>query len=349
MFLSILYDKNKWSTIDRMTSIIPFYEKKVLHPVILIALSIILSGLCPSFFFAQETKKKKIDYDIAVSAISIAVTVQNRSGKYINDLTKEDFSIYENDEKKEVTYFSQNYEAPLSLTVLLDVSGSMELQDKLEDSKEALRYFVSYLLDERDELSLLIFADGEVEVAVRFTNDKDAFFDILESTEAYGQTALNDAVGVSPDYANKGSKEKRALLLITDGIENDSQFSPDQAIEVARRVDIPIYSIGYKIPLSEQFLEEYKRSASLTASGIVDTLKKFSAATGGEAYFLDQVNELKAALRAIKRDLSHQYVLGYTSYMDPKNEYRKIQVVTPKKNYVVRTREGYYSGEKKHD
>ncbi len=282
-----------------------------------------------------------------VSAISLAVTVQNKSGKYINDLTIEGFSIYENEEKKEITYFSHDYKAPLSLTILLDVSGSMALQDKLKESKEALHYFASNLLDDCDELSLLIFSDGEVEVVVRFSNDKNAFFNVLEKTEAYGQTALNDAVAVSPDFANKGSNEKRAILLITDGIENDSLFSPDQAVEVARRVNILIYTIGYKIPLSEQFLKKYKSSPSLTTSGIVDSLDKFSVATGGEAYFINQVNELKAALRTIKKDLSHQYILGYTSYKDPKNEYRKIKIVTSKKQYVVRTREGYYSGEKK--
>ncbi len=297
----------------------------------------------------QQEKKKEITYDISVSAISIAVTVQNRRGRYITDLAQEDFAIYENDEKRDITYFSQDNEAPLSLTVLLDVSGSMLLQDKLKESKEALEYLLKFLLDDQDETSLLIFADGEVEVAAGFSRDKSEFLSELERTEAYGQTALNDAVAVSPEFANRGGYEKRALLLITDGIENDSQYSPDQAIEVARRVDIPIYTIGYKIPLGEQYLEKYKRSPGLTALNIVESLEKFSAATGGKAFFLDKVLDLKNALRLIKQELSHQYILGYTSYTDPENVYRKIKVVTPKKNYRVRTREGYYSGEKKEE
>ncbi|MFC2170064.1 VWA domain-containing protein, partial [Acidobacteriota bacterium] len=84
-------------------------------------------------------------------------------------------------------------------------------------------------------LSLLIFADGEVEVAVNFSKNKSDFLAVLEKTEAYGQTALNDAVAISPEFANKGDNEKRALLLITDGIENDSQYSFDQAVDIARR------------------------------------------------------------------------------------------------------------------
>lgn len=307
---------------------------------------VILNGSSP-LSYSQEQKKQEITYDVAVTAISIAVSVQNKNGRHITDLTEEDFFIYENDKKRDITYFSHNFEAPLSLTVLLDVSGSMALQDKLKESKDALDYLMKDLLNDRDEVSLLIFADGDVEVASSFSKDKADFLSVMERTEAYGQTALNDAVGVSPDFANRGSNEKRALLMITDGIENDSEYSPEQAIEVARRVDIPIYTIGYKIPLDEQFLKKYKRSEGLTASGIVESLGRFSEATGGKAFFVNQALDLKHALRLIKQELSHQYILGYTSYTDPNNEYRKIKVNTKKKSYKVRTREGYYSGEKK--
>jgi len=300
-----------------------------------------------SLSFAQEKKKQEITYDVAVTAISIAVSVQNRKGRHITDLREEDFFVYENNKKKDITYFSYNFEAPLSLTILLDVSGSMALQDKLSESKDALDYMMKHLLTDRDEVSLLIFADGDVEVASSFSKDKTDFLSDLEGTEAYGQTALNDAVGVSPDFANRGNNEKRALLLITDGIENDSEYSPEHAIEVARRVDIPIYTIGYKIPLGEQFLKKYKHSKGLTSSGIAESLERFSEATGGKAFFVNKALDLKNALRLIKQELSHQYIIGYTSYSDPDKEYRKIKVVTIKKSYKVRTREGYYSGEKK--
>ena len=297
--------------------------------------------------YSQETKNKKMSHTVAVSAISIAVTVHDKKGRYINDLTKEDFSIYENDDKQDITYFSHDFKAPLSLTVLLDVSGSMALQDKLRESKESLKYLVTSLLDLDDEFSLLIFADGEVEVAVNFSNNKNYFLEVLEKTDAYGQTALNDAVAVTPEFANKGNNEKRAILLITDGIENDSQYSHYRAVEIARRVDIPIYAIGYKIPLSDQYLKKYKHSPSLTSSGIVYCLERFSRATGGKAFFINQAEELKTALRKIKEELGYQYILGYTSYGNPENEYREIKVITSKKKYKVRTREGYYSGEKK--
>lgn len=331
-----------------MTRISLAFDKKSVLRVAIPAFllwSLNLGGF--SLSFAQEKKNDTIGYDIAVSAISIAVTVQDKKGRNINDLTEQDFRIYENNRQRDITYFSHDYEAPLSLTVLLDVSGSMALQDRLKESKEALQYLIKHLLDDQDEISLLIFADGEVEVAMNFSKDKKGFLSVLERTEAYGQTALNDAVAVSPDFANKGEYEKRALLLITDGIENDSEYSPEQAIEVARRVDIPIYTIGYKIPLSEQYLKKYKHSPTTSTVSIVESLEKFSTATGGKAFFLDYTVAFVMALREMIEELSHQYIIGYTSYTDPKSDYRKIRVVTSNKKHRVRTREGYYSGEKK--
>jgi Ca-activated chloride channel family protein len=289
----------------------------------------------------QENQKQGLEYQISVSSISIAVTVQDKGGKYINDLTAENFTIYENNVKQKLTYFKHDFAAPLSLTVLLDVSGSMALQDKLTESKEALHYLLTSLLSPRDEVSLLIFADGEVEVASGFSRDKIDFLEVLDRTEAYGQTALNDAVAVSPEFAKKGGNEKRALLLITDGIENDSRSTPDQAADIARRVDVPIYTIGYKIPLSDQFLRKYKRSDSLTSSGIALSLEGFSRATGGKAFIVNTADELSEALAEIHKELSHQYILGYTSYRTAKEEYRKILVTTPNKKHRVRTRQGY--------
>ena len=302
----------------------------------LLAVLAVSTGLAP----AQE-KKKEIDYEISVSAISISVTVQDKNGRYINDLTQEDFTVTENDVKQTITYFKHDFEASISLTVLLDVSGSMGIQDKLKESKDALRYLVVDLLRPQDEVALLIFADGQVEVAAGLSKDKSVFLAELDKLEAFGQTALNDAVAVSPQYANRTKDEKRAILLITDGIENDSQATVDQAVEIARRVDVPIYAVGYKLPLSEEFLRKYKKTANLTTAGIVSSLEKFSQATGGKMFVAAQPEELRAAFREVRRELGHQYIIGYTSYRTGKDEYRKIRVVTSNKKYRVRTRQGY--------
>jgi VWFA-related protein len=313
-------------------------KNRVLMVVILVSLAAFWPARAS---FAQEKKKEDAAYEYTVRAITLAVTVQDSKGRFVNNLTEKDFTVYENNKKKPLTYFLHDFGAPLSLTVLLDVSGSMALENKLAECKAALRNLVTNLLRPRDEVALLIFADGQVEVAAKHATDKSEFLRVLDKTEAYGQTALNDAVAVSPEFATRAKNEKRALLLLTDGIENDSQATPEQALEIARRVDVPIYAIGYKIPRNEQLLSAHKRSSSLTAAGIVETLDKFSRATGGKAWFLNEPTDLASVVQEIRNEQAHQYIIGYTSYKDTSDLYRWIRVTTPNYKHKIRTRQGY--------
>jgi Ca-activated chloride channel family protein len=314
-------------------------KNKVLTVSLLVSLAVLWAA---ALSFAQEkTKQDQESYEYTVRAITIAVTVQDSKGRFVNNLAEKDFTVYENNKKKPLTYFMHDFGAPLSLTVLLDVSGSMALENKLVECKAALRNLALRLLRPRDEIALLLFADGQVEVAAKHSADKTEFLRELDKAEAYGQTALNDAVAVSPEFATRAKNEKRALLLITDGIENDSQATPEQALEIARRVDVPIYTIGYKIPRNEQLLKAHKRSANLTAAGIIETLDRFSAATGGKAYFLNEPTELDSVIEEIKNEQAHQYIIGYTSYQDTADIYRWIRVTTPNYKNKVRTRQGY--------
>ncbi|MGB9862440.1 MAG: VWA domain-containing protein [Candidatus Saccharicenans sp.] len=288
----------------------------------------------------KEAQPPKAAYNVTVNAVTLAVTVQDRKGRYINDLQKDDFAVYENNEKKEITYFQHDEKAPVSFTVLLDVSGSMALENKFEEARQALRLLAKEIISPQDELALLVFADGEVEVAARHSLDRGDFLKALESEKAYGKTALNDAVATSPQYAIRAKNEKRALILITDGIENDSVTTPEQALEIARRVEVPIYVIGYKIPRAEEILAQHKRKAGLSLQSIVYTLNLFAEATGGRAFFLDSMEGLLSAFYEIKKEQSHQYVIGYTSYRDD-DRYRKIKVTTTRGHFRLRTRQGY--------
>lgn len=292
---------------------------------------------------AQEKKDAQTSrsaYAVTVNAITLAVTVQDRKGRYVNDLAKSDFVIYENNEKKEITYFQHDEKAPVSFTVLLDVSGSMALENKFEEARQALRLLAREILSPHDELALLVFADGEVEVAARHSLNRQEFLDALDREKAYGKTALNDAVATSPQYAIRARNEKRALILITDGIENDSVTGPEQALEIARRVEVPIYVIGYKIPRAEEMLARHKRKSGLNLQSIVYALNLFAEATGGKAFFLEKPEQLLSAFYEIKKEQSHQYLIGYTSYRDD-DRFRRIKVVCTRGNYRIRTRQGY--------
>ncbi|MBP8601037.1 MAG: VWA domain-containing protein [Candidatus Saccharicenans sp.] len=308
----------------------------MLFMILVLAAPLIVSGQEKT----AQVRVEKPAYKVTVNAVTLAVTVKDSRGRYVNNLEDKDFIIYENGEKKTITYFQHDQTAPLSLTVLLDVSGSMALENKFEECRQALRIMAEKVLSPSDEVALLVFADGQVEVAASHSMDKTTFLIALDKEKAYGKTALNDAVAVSPQYAVRAKNEKRALLLITDGLENDSQASAEQALEIARRVEVPIYVIGYKIPKAEEILARHKKSASQTPVGIVRTLDLFALATGGQAFFLNSMEELLASIYEIKREQSHQYIIGYTSYRED-DRYRRILVTTPRGNYRLRTRQGY--------
>ncbi len=291
--------------------------------------------------FAQDKPEQLHGHEVTVTAVTLAVTVQDRRGRYVNDLTQADFTVTENGVPRTIYRFSHDSNAPLSLTILLDVSGSMALQDKMAECRAALARFVTEGLRPADEAALLIFADGEVEVASGYSEDKTRLLEVLAGVEAYGKTALNDAVAVSPEYARRGRHEKKALLLVTDGIENDSQYSPAQAAEIAKKVDVPIYTMGYKLPLDERLLGKHKRAPGLTPTGIVASLESFARATGGKAFFLNTAAELASALGEVRRETGHQYILGYTSHSSLDAGFTKIRVLTKDRKLLVRAREGY--------
>ncbi|MGB9893931.1 MAG: VWA domain-containing protein, partial [Candidatus Saccharicenans sp.] len=133
---------------------------------------------------SQKIPQEKPAYNVTVNAITLAVTVQDKKGRYINDLEQKDFIVYENTERKDITYFQHDQNAPLSLTVLLDVSGSMALENKFEECRQALRLLAEKILSSHDEIALLVFADGEVEVAARHSTDRTAFLAALDKEKA---------------------------------------------------------------------------------------------------------------------------------------------------------------------
>lgn len=309
-------------------------------PAVLFAAAVVFSPAVPAPPRTQDAPEKPGQYGVTVTSVTLAVTVTDKRGRYVNDLTEADFTVFENGVRREITHFQHDLGAPLSVAVLLDVSGSMALENKMADCREALRRFVAEDLGPADEAALLVFADGDVEVAADYAGEKSGLLDVLAGIEAYGKTALNDAVAVSPDFARKGRNEKRILLLITDGVENDSQFSPDEASAVAAEVEVPIYTIGYKLPLRDRILAGRKRASGQAASGIIESLERFSRITGGKAFFAATPESLDSALKAIRAEAGRQYLLSYTSYAEPE-EFQRILVATSDKRHRVRAREGH--------
>jgi Ca-activated chloride channel family protein len=189
-----------------------------------------------------------------------------------------------------------------------------------------------------DRFALICFADEQVSWVTEFTSDRERFLERLAVQEGYGQTALNDAVAATPELVFEDDTElKKAIVLITDGVDNVSRLTTEEAIDTARYSNVPIYTIGFSA------LPEYLISKGETVYNL-RVLRRFSAETGGALFVVHDPDELKEAVARIEEELRFQYLIGY--YPTRRvwdGGFRKLDLRLRRNRLSVRTRTGYYA------
>jgi VWFA-related protein len=270
-----------------------------------------------------------------VRLVLLPTSVTDRRGRIVRGLQAKDFRLHEDDVTQEIKYFSSEATAPISVAFMLDVSGSMRQLDKIEHAKEAIRFLVENLR-KGDRYSLICFADEQVAWVTEFTDERERFLKRLNVQEGYGQTALYDAVAAASALVDGQTKGRKAIVLITDGVDNFSRLDSLDAVELARRVNVPIYSIGF-LSVPERLLHD-----GPTAGGLAN-LRLFSAETGGRLFAVHDPAELKEAVAYLDNELRFQYLIGYY----PNGErgtgsFHRIDLEVGRSRLEVHTRSGYY-------
>jgi Ca-activated chloride channel family protein len=271
---------------------------------------------------------------IDANLINLNVTLTDIYGRYVTGLTKDAFTVWDDKDQQEIQFFSDD-DAPISMGVIFDVSGSMG-KDKLGRAREALRHFVDTSHD-GDEYFLIGF-NSRAQLLMDRTRDSDAMLDKLTFVEAKGNTALYDACYLGIERVTRGAHQKRALLVISDGQDNNSRYTFNELRRLMKETDVLIYAIGIIEPGSPNGLDVGGRA-------ILDEL---AAVSGGRAFFPDTAAEMNEIFERIAIELRHQYAIAYR----PKNftndgRWHKIKVkVTPPRglpHLFVRSKEGYYA------
>src|SRR4029077_8442930 len=194
---------------------------------------------------------------------------------------------------------------PVAIAFVLDVSGSMRQSGKLVAAKEAIRFFVDQLRPQ-DRFALICFADDQVSWVTEFTSDRSRFNERLMVQEGYGQTALNDAVAAIPKLVDDSATGRKAIVLITDGVDNASKLTFEQSVVTARKVEVPIFTVGFTtLPW-----EDRKKVKDLGFN--MSVLQTFADETGGALFVVKDPDEMKEAVSKISTDLRHQYLIGYS-------------------------------------
>jgi VWFA-related protein len=269
-----------------------------------------------------------------VRLILLPAVVTTKKGRPVRGLSAENFRVLEDHVAHEIRYFGTEGGEPVSIAFLLDLSGSMRQVGKLDEAKQAIRVFVD-ALHPGDRFGLIAFADGQVNWITEFTDDRENFLRRLSVQEAYGQTALFDALAATPRLVDGQTRGRKAIVLITDGNDNASELSIFRSIQLARSVEVPIYTVVFTT------LADRLRPGVSPGMAV---LRRFSSETGGRVFGVGDPDELKEAVLEIQDELRFQYVIGYHSMRQTwDGAFRRVKVELDRKGFEVRTRRGYYA------
>ncbi|MBZ5499933.1 MAG: VWA domain-containing protein [Acidobacteriia bacterium] len=316
------------------------------HALILgLASGAILLGLAAANDLIQKKTGSEPTFRIEVDTVSLPVVVTTRDNRRITDLKREDFQVFEDGVPQEIMGFAA-VDEPVSVTLVLDTSGSTESQLKrIQD--EAIR-FVN-LLHRNDSVAVLSFAD-KVKLQADFSIDRSKCERGIRGTLPGGLTALHDAVYLALKEVLGPIPERKALVLFTDGVDNRSfAVSAEETLELAREAKVIIYSVYFNTEA-----ERNKRAPRLTfppiqrdrheeAAAGHDYLMELAQCSGGLVFDATKMGDLGPAFRNIAQELSCLYSIGYNPTNTTRNgQFRTVTVKLKKPGLAARTIKGYF-------
>ncbi len=282
----------------------------------------------------------------------VTVTVTNPSGGYVAGLNKNDFHVYVNGKERPVEFLRQDLNTPVSVGILVDTSGSM--QPKIQQARAAIAQFLRDL-NERDDVFLFAFSDRPF-LLQPFTSDHSLVMSRLGLLHAYGRTALYDVILDGMLMVQRGRYDKKAILVVTDGMDTASHSSLNQAIAQARRMGVLVYSIGIGDPNASSSGMSMSLGPLVFGSGgdlervDAETLTTLSKETGARTFIIREVGDgetLRNATAAISQELRQQYTVGFLSPDPEHGGYRNLRVEVPgHPDDTVRVRKGVTVGER---
>jgi VWFA-related protein len=261
--------------------------------------------------FAQESPVIRTD----TTLVLIPVAVTDKLNRFVVGLTRDNFKLSEDGKEQKISEFSGE-DAPLSVGILIDTSGSMDL--KLSRSRAAAREFLKTMNDQ-DEGFLIEFNDS-VEMIHGFTHKFDEIDENLNHLQPKGLTALFDALHTGLREMHQAHNPRKALLLISDGGDNHSRYTAEDIASVVRDADVQIYAVGV-------FEPEFRIGRTKEEKSGPQLLAEIADQTGGRAYPARSLDDLPALAAKVGIELRNQYVLGYSpTNKERDGTYRKVQV-----------------------
>ena len=273
-----------------------------------------------------------------VDLVTVAATVRDRRGRLIKGLEAEDFEVLDRGERRRITDFRAE-PAPVSLAILFDISGSMRTADRMTAARFAAHHVLSWLEPGRDEAALFTF-DSRLHQVAPFTVDTRALQGALGEVDPFGATSLHDAIADAAKRAAERTGRRRAVVVITDGIDTASGLTPGQVSGIASAIDVPVYIMATVLPI-----DHVGREGALPrqeAEAVNGTIEDLATWTGGTMFYVSTPSDTSKSSRQVLDELRTQYVIAF----EPAGTqgWRPLEIRTRNKDYVVRARSGYMAG-----
>jgi len=283
---------------------------------------------------APQAPKPQV-FRAGVELVSLNVTVLDSQGRYVTDLEQGEFSVFEDGAKQELTFFNRT-NLPIALSLLIDSSASME--QRMEHAQEAAIGFARRIRSQ--DLAQIVDFDSRVEIKHGFTNRIEELETAIRTTSPGGSTALHNAVYISlKELAkvrarNPDEIRRQAIVVLSDGEDTSSLVSFEEVLELAKRSETAIYTIGLQ-PRETSALRGFREAEFV--------LRQLAQETGGRAFFANKIEDLKDVYAQIADELSSQYSMGYAS-KNPRRDgaFRRLVVQVARPNTTARTKRGYY-------
>jgi len=278
-------------------------------------------------------------YRSGVEAVSVSVSVRDGNGRTVRKLTKSDFEVFDSGQRRELRDFYAG-DSPVSLALLLDISGSMAVGGNMDRARQAVAVATMSLRSETDEAALYTF-DSALREIVQFTTDTRHIHRVSLEGKPWGKTSLYDAVAqAAKDVAARANKH-RALLVITDGVDTGSRLTASEVSGIASSIDVPVYLLRVVNPLDHPGGEhEVIETDGRTVQAA--TLADLARWTGGDIWVSSVPAHTSIAIQDLFTELRHQYLITFEPGERP--GWHPLEIRTRKKSLVVHARGGYVSG-----
>ena len=275
---------------------------------------------------------------VSVSYVMVPFSVLGTKGVPISDLASKEVSLLVDGKKVETDLFERSMNAPVSWTILLDGSGSMGLAGKMEAAKAAINALTARRR-EGDDFALFSFdSNGHVNELVPFTENPGAITRAVDVVKPWGKTAFFDALAQMPERSELGRNASRAIILLSDGIDNASKMTRAEVEKTMEGVAIPVYAFGLREPAEQ----DTKRIVPLSEEmSNIDLLEELATASGGRLFVGNRPETLANAMDGIEKALRAQYLIGFPPTGKGAIKYRRISLELAGRVRSVRVRAGY--------